>query len=603
MRSIAGIFILSMALPFLAGCSQDWGKAAVQDVEHMHQTLVADHPGPVDPDDPEFKERLESSYQFALERARKADDFGGYLYAIRSFTVPFHDEHLKVGPYKLGKRTYKWPGFTVGLRHGEMVVIRRDDEAAPPLGARLVSADGKSVEQLVSERVKPYIGNWSLPGKRPEAAPYLFINTGNPFIADLANATFESNGAATDYPLTWRKADAAMVSDLLKQEGPTIKSTSGVRTLANGTVWITIADFTVTTPAAKASVDSLLGAIKAMRGPIASAPALVVDVRGNVGGATSAAVDIAKAIWGDGYVESIRPKPDRVDWRASKGNIAALDQFLPAIEKAYGTDSETYRSMARVRKGMDGALARGEPYVSDVKTYPAVTDTTPAAIPAHSYFLTDPGCVSACLDFADIATRVRGMVHIGKETAGDTHYLDIRSEKLPSGKGEIIFSVAAHRGRARADNQTYVPAHVWDGSIADTKALEAWVGELAEAGSDWRAARLPGGRFVGVAAREPVALALRGQAHVRTGRSRNSDTRVAPRNKRAVAATRVGRVVCDAAARSPGGHEAAFARLEQEPGARKYWRATLHDEPSLAESSGGPPYRSTRARVRRKGVR
>lgn len=137
--------------------------------------------------------------------------------------------------------------------------------------------------------------------------------------------------------------------------------------------------------------------------------------------------------------------------------------------------------MARVRSRMEAALAAGKAYATDEETYPDAADTTPASIPAHGYFLTDSASVSAGLDFADIATRVKGVVHIGQETAGDTRYLDVRSEKLPSGKGEITFSAAAHRGRVRADNQTCVPTHLWRGDISDTPALGKWVGQLTTA--------------------------------------------------------------------------------------------------------------------------
>jgi hypothetical protein len=442
----------------------------------MHQTLLADHPGSVDPENPAFRQQLDSAYPFALERARKVDDFGGYLYALRSFTTPFHDEHLKVGLYKLGDRTYRWPGFTVGLRGDAFVVIRREDDAAPPMGARLISAGEKSPEDLIAERVEPYIGNWTLRSKRAGLVPYLFINTGNPFIADLASAIFEVDGARAEYQLTWRKIEREVASELFRQEEPTVKTESVVRLLDDGTVWISVADFNVTNPERKAAFDALVMDIRARQQSIASSPAMVVDVRGNGGGSKLAAVELAKALWGDGYVESIRPRVERVDWRASKGNLAALQQFLPAIRTAYGDGSETYQSMARVSSAMVAAVAAGEPYASDVSTFPAITDSSRGPVPARTYLLTDGTCVSACLDFVDVARRVSGVVHIGQETAGDTSYLDVRNEKLPSGLGELIFSASAHRGRMRADNATYVPTHAWDGDISDTQALEVWVG-------------------------------------------------------------------------------------------------------------------------------
>ena len=35
-----------------------------------------------------------------------------------------------------------------------------------------------------------------------------------------------------------------------------------------------------------------------------------------------------------------------------------------------------------------------------------------------------------------------------------------------------------YRGRARGNNETWVPAHVWTGDLSDTAGIEAWIGEL-----------------------------------------------------------------------------------------------------------------------------
>lgn len=35
-----------------------------------------------------------------------------------------------------------------------------------------------------------------------------------------------------------------------------------------------------------------------------------------------------------------------------------------------------------------------------------------------------------------------------------------------------------YKGRRRANNETVVPHHTFDGDIDDTAALEAWIGQL-----------------------------------------------------------------------------------------------------------------------------
>ena len=57
--------------------------------------------------------------------------------------------------------------------------------------------------------------------------------------------------------------------------------------------------------------------------------------------------------------------------------------------------------------------------------------------------------------------------------------MEVRAEPLPSGLGSVGIAMKVYRGRKRGHNETYVPQHLWRGSMDDTPALEAWIATLA----------------------------------------------------------------------------------------------------------------------------
>jgi hypothetical protein len=97
------------------------------------------------------------------------------------------------------------------------------------------------------------------------------------------------------------------------------------------------------------------------------------------------------------------------------------------------------------------------------------------------YVLTDPVCASACLDAVDLWTAL-GAIQIGRETSADTVYMDVRPAALPSGLASLVIPMKVWRGRLRGNNEPHRPAHLFEGDITDSAALQAWVRTLDPAG-------------------------------------------------------------------------------------------------------------------------
>jgi hypothetical protein len=71
-----------------------------------------------------------------------------------------------------------------------------------------------------------------------------------------------------------------------------------------------------------------------------------------------------------------------------------------------------------------------------------------------------------------------GAIPIGRETAADSLYMEIRKQALPSGLPVITVPMKVYRGRPRGLNVTYKPVHRFSGDMRDRKALEAWISGL-----------------------------------------------------------------------------------------------------------------------------
>ena len=137
-----------------------------------------------------------------------------------------------------------------------------------------------------------------------------------------------------------------------------------------------------------------------------------------------------------------------------------------------------YRDMMIMK--MEAALIAGQSYVAE--TTPAPVRIAEGALSKQFagkvFFLTDDNCASACLDFADLVVRMPGVVHIGLPTSADAVYIDNVSAALPSGVGDLSYSIKVYRNRIRANNQWYTPRFLWSGGPMTDANVAAWVKSL-----------------------------------------------------------------------------------------------------------------------------
>jgi hypothetical protein len=92
--------------------------------------------------------------------------------------------------------------------------------------------------------------------------------------------------------------------------------------------------------------------------------------------------------------------------------------------------------------------------------------------------LTDNACFSSCLIVADNFRRL-GALHVGQATDAATHYFEVREERLPSGLS-YFSTLQAFSPLTQPQIGPFTPRITYDGDMADTAALEAWIARTVE---------------------------------------------------------------------------------------------------------------------------
>ena len=465
-----------------------WGTALAQDARAFHDAILDSHPGPVDPENPGFDAHLEAGLATALDRARTADSYEAWYFALQEYAASFDDGHLGLTNWAgMGHVwTADWPGFLTGLRTGpdgerHEVVFNRDP-AAPPEGAVLIGCDGRPAEALAGEIIGRGAGRWALASRRAMFASTLFVDQHNPWVRRAEHCEFRVGTDVRRYALTWHDLPNAVRDEgFAAARSPRFAAPIGLRTWSGGQ-WIGLGGFNGDPASADGvALTARQAAVEARAGEIREAPAVVFDLRGNNGGSSAWINALAATLWGEAEVAARSPESEAVDWRASEKNIAQLEEYRVLM----ASNPELVAWLTMAAEGMRAARAEGRPLWREPEEDEAAAapPAGPSPMKARTWVLTDSGCASACLDAVDLL-KALGATQVGQETSGDTAYMEIREEALPGGRVVARLPMKVYRGRPRGDNETYAPAHEWTGALGDTAGLEAWL-----AGLDAAAAR------------------------------------------------------------------------------------------------------------------
>ena len=454
----------------------DWAVAARMDIDFIYSTLRDNHPGPVDTSNSTFSKWLTEGRSLALNQATTATHAADYWRAVRLYTNGFRDGHIWFGLNQPMRRV--WPHFlTARDATGKTRVVLNDGEPYVPLGAELLACDGLDAESLLRKLVDPYRWNADIPHER---------NTNSVFLMTAieddpqkpSTCRFRVDDREFDYSLRWSQISQDRFAELIDQA--TGRAQARIALHQIGPVWfVSLPTFHLQEPTQVDDMRALISELGQVVGKLRDAPWLVLDVRGNSGGNSGWGSEVAAKLFGKKLVNRIEGQFDwTVDWRASKTNAETLREYAAQSEKHGQIADARYRR--KLADEIEKAAAEGKTYVR--KAHPAryASDAPTGRSPfkGRVYLLTDHTCASACLDFADIARRLPGVVHIGLSTSADSIYIDNTGQVLPSNQGQLSWSLKVYRNRIRSNNEWYEPAITWPGGLMTDEAVASWVQTL-----------------------------------------------------------------------------------------------------------------------------
>ena len=453
-----------------------WAAMAQRDLQAIHDTIRDNHPGPVDRENPRFRDWLEGGLTISSQEAGRARTYSDYTRALRRYTNGFQDGHVTVS-FGIAPTKIDWPGFVVG---GDPDGRPEIDYAEPDAGVRrgdhIESCEGLSFDALMKERVDPYFWNRAIPQARMSVATNLFLANPDERDRRIARCRLSSG----EVLLKWRTDDAAEVNKTLAAALGGGDAEFEMK-MVDGVWFIRLPRFWLGSDAETAKLSALISDVTSKAAELRRST-VVFDVRGNGGGNSLWGYRLAVALWGETWVNRVEESFDSThDVRVSGANIEKVASLL---ERARKDQPEAVPYWTQVMNAMRSAEAAGRP-LARVSLPPATpTDPPPPnPISGRVFLLTDAGCGSACLDFADLPLRLPGVTQVGLPTFADAVYIDVNDAELPSGLATLSYGMKVLRHRVRANNQWYEPRYRWPGGPMTDEALAKWVQALAQGGA------------------------------------------------------------------------------------------------------------------------
>ena len=462
---------------FKAPADPHWSAITTGDVEAAYRLLRDNHPGAApELHDLVFQQRLNTAHTLALKRARTVTSYQGYLFTLAGFATDMGDKHIWSRPTFVVNLP-RWAGILVSKRGDTWIVTDTEPGQSTVLGAALISCDGEAVQDLARKNIGGFHAVWSVGAQQIQNAPWLLIDEGNPFITRPKTCVFEHQSQRETVNLDWVRIKRENLLPRVKKAIGAGAAGFGVRRVGQG-YWIALQD--LLSDHARAVVK----AVEEQKMALREAPYVVLDLRGNGGGSSVMGRQVAASLLGAAAADGrLRPAtqvacggPDG-SWRASEGNIKQLE-FVQVSPLVVEGGPEIKKMVQDTLRDAREAFAQGKAFSASINCpieppKPPAATQPPSLMKGRLILLTDNLCFSSCLSVTD-DFRTLGAFHIGQTTDAATHYVDVREQYLPSGYSMFSTLESVDPGSA-LEVGPFDPVLSYDGDIADTAALEAWV--------------------------------------------------------------------------------------------------------------------------------
>ncbi|HEY0626925.1 MAG TPA: S41 family peptidase [Allosphingosinicella sp.] len=455
-----------------------WARMAEEDLAAAYALIAENHPAAVpEAGDQAFRASFRRGYEEARALAQRATNYNDYRATLQRFAGALGDRHLRSNALLSSSRFF-WPGFLAADGYNGWRIVTREDENAPPLDSRLLDCDGRNPNDLAEQRFGQFTPNWSIRAERLMASPRLLLDTGTSSQPRATSCTFETPaGARVTHHLSWRPIGLADASAQLQRASRMPAQDVGLRSFRKGW-WVRLGTLN---DRARPVIDEA----QARRAELRAAPFVVVDLRGNGGGASTYSDRLAKTLYGSDRVQRAKTKIAGTDedlsvWRVSPANLATLESYVERFTRELGANDSVVTGLIAERDAMRAALGQGQALSRSRSPW---TDRSSGlsdrvARPPQVILITDRFCFSSCLR-ATALFRALGALHVGEETNGGPKHNEIRQIVLPSGLSDFS-TMQAYDGLPGQRLGPYSPARPFSVSAADDSAVETWVETLPE---------------------------------------------------------------------------------------------------------------------------
>lgn len=451
----------------------EWGRVTEADLQAIHDTLFAHHPGAVDRENREFLVWLEQGLGEARSVLDRVDSQAAADAVIRRYIAGFRDPHVAISGTSNANVRRKWPGFVAGWRDRGLTVLRSTRDVMP-VGAVISTIDGLSAAAWMHRTVFPFVGDPRLPASWANHGWRALFDDGNPFTPRAREVVTDIDSATRQVALVWEDYTSS----------PDQPARWALTTPIAGITWITAPTFeldpvpNVTIDnSARADFDAVMVRLLAEISTIRSGRAIVIDVRGNGGGNSTFGLELARTLWTRDVIEGAAPPRDVfVEWRVSSDNVAHLRGYL---SPGWGT-SDGRAELRRLIEGLDAAARSGQPLFrqngdTQVRGAPA-----PNPITAPVFVLIDGGNGSATLDFLDLLAPLANVTRLGLPTGADSAYMDVRVVSLPRAPLKLVVPMKVYRNRPRPPGGYYSPDVPYVGLDRSRDAIAAWATKVVQ---------------------------------------------------------------------------------------------------------------------------
>lgn len=426
-----------------------------EDILDAYRILAKHHPGMYNPFDPSFAEVLKNGRDEALLAVSEVRTSADRFLAINAINRALADGHAIVHvPFNGGAAD--WPGFYAEWR-GDALYVTSNSEDGPIRGSKLLSCDGRPATDLIREEAFGFFG-------RPQEAGQWWQSAGTFFSrGDLSRTPVpetcrfqQPDGATESIVLHWEKRPR---DEFMKRLASKERVPVGMSILPNGIRWITLSSFSPG-PDDQASYDALLRDLETQGAQLREDRAIVLDLRDNGGGSSTWSRKVANALWGEAAVDWTLAdyfRETEIWYLADQGNIDYLRPLAKTLRERGLVDiaiwaEETSELLAVSNDA--GERFYKQPFGQELSA--EAEPSVPRDLPPV-YVITDGGCASACLDAVDTFAQFDNVTRVGAPTSGDTAYLEVRRQPLPSGRGSVILPMKIWINRPRGSGEVYHP--------------------------------------------------------------------------------------------------------------------------------------------------